>query len=949
MDSNNSIFEPDEKILFQRANPSKQVIDQADQATTNPYLKKFDSKKRIKQGVLVIDPNKVVNKYNEIVDRYVKHEDLVIYSSLKVIKRSERSVIVGKGGAKSEVVNSEPMYINFLNPLKNRRKDGTFDLKGKMTSEWTDFFTSDDANDKGSAKYILDPESFGITDIAISVNAGKLPIITIQFTDVQGRMLFERGNDNDNPYNIFFTYPYPRFLLTYKGYYGKAMETPLVLLKSNTRFDPETGNYNVTAEFQSEVFSIFNTFLMVYAYVAPYMFLLDNGEYLGQKILNSLYEKQNKEIKELVGDSMFKHYEILNNPTMFDLAGAVEKISASALQDASTNTVSISESNDKISNIKYSVEEYNRNIKTWFETNCKSVENNQYEPKPGVDFLTEKTPIELLNNYSSLNELIKSIDDVQLPNGGNGNNTSNEIFKAIQGDNDIQFNNKYKPTSNRDLIQHTLFFGLDYTDKGVAIKNTANEKIYTIDNYDRVISLVLIKLNQLQTLIEDSFVDEQITDLGAHLGYEPNMNNVLRIVANSMQTFLILLEITANNAVKQLQLDNLRVKKQTKYTDYINNDRDQNIFTPFPNYFVTKTEVFGDDGNVKKIDKNVLAYPGIDDGNKDWFEVAFIEEIYEAINRISILNDPKSITNIAAKKTGLLTILGLGENDLDAYLNKKQSDKLLGEMISKYNLYATYSGMYYRGLGTSGLADGVSRKLADFELQLLEKLVFDKMESSNAKFVTANELYKITKKGDITDINGVTNTYTNLGNLAINGLRLKAPADIIFFDIVTKTIDLYATEYSQADFTNGINSKNKLITDNIINTYLYDIISFKDMRTLYYSMSGKEKVNRLSEYPDLSSNLRYYCDDFATLTPIAETVKTVEAGQEDLNPFQGFIKNLNVKLKSTPLPIDFGRTLKYGNTEVPALTFNSKISDATEVFIPVTYTGKINSTKFNNI
>ena len=944
MESNNNIFETGEKILFQRANPSKSIIEQ----TTNPYLKKFDSKQRNKQGVLVIDPNKVVNKYNEIIDRYVKQEDLVIYSSLKVLKRGERSVIAGTNGTKSETIDSQPIFINFLNPLKNRRKDDTFNLKGKMTSEWTDFFTSDAANDKNDSKYILDPETFGITDIAISVNAGKLPIITIQFTDVQGRMLFERGNENDNPYNIFFTYPYPRFLLTYKGYYGKAMETPLVLLKSNTRFDPETGNYNVTAEFQSEVFSIFNTFLMIYAYVAPYMFNLDNGEYLGQKILNSLYDKQNKEIKELVGDEMFPHYEILNNPTMFDLAGSVKKISPSALESASTETQSSSVSNDKISDIKYRVEEYNRNIKSWFESNCVINENNQYTPKSGVDFLTEKTPIELLNNYSTLNELIKSIDTVELPNGVS-NSTSSDIFNEVKNDKEIQYNNKYKPTSNIDLIQYPLFFALSLDKNGVIIPNTPNEKVYSIDNYDRVISLVLIKLNELQSTIEESFIDDQITDLGKHLGYEPNMNNVLRIVANNMQAFLILLEITANNAIKQLQVDNLRTKKQAKFTDHIENDNKQKIFTPFPNYFKNKTDSFNDNGVKKDITKNILTYPGIDDSNKDWFEVAFVEEIYAALNRITILNNPKAATNIATKKTGLLTMLGLGENDLDVYLNKKQSDKLLGEMITKYNLYATYSGMYYRGLGSSGLGDGISKKLADFELQLLEKIVFEKMESSNAKFVTASELYKITKKGEITDINGVTNTYTNLGNLAINGLRLKTTNDAVFYDIVTKSIDLYGTEYSQADFTNSVNAKNKLVSDNIINTYLYDIIAFKDVRALYYSMTGKEKLNYLDEYPDLSNNLKYYCDDFTSLAPITETIKTVEAGQEDSNPFQGFIKNLNVKLKETPLNIDFGRNVKYASTEVPALTFNTILSENAEVFNTITYSGKINSIKFNNI
>ena len=37
----------------------------------------------------------------------------------------------------------------------------------------------------------------------------------------------------------------------------------LVLLKSNTNFDPSTGNYNITAEFQADVFSLFNTFLLI--------------------------------------------------------------------------------------------------------------------------------------------------------------------------------------------------------------------------------------------------------------------------------------------------------------------------------------------------------------------------------------------------------------------------------------------------------------------------------------------------------------------------------------------------------------------------------------------------------------------------------------------------------------------------------------------------------------
>ena len=65
------------------------------------------------------------------------------------------------------------------------------------------------------------------------INSNHFPTVVINFTDIRGKMLFERGNDEKNPYNLFFTFPYPKFLLTYKGYYGKSIEMQLALLKSN--------------------------------------------------------------------------------------------------------------------------------------------------------------------------------------------------------------------------------------------------------------------------------------------------------------------------------------------------------------------------------------------------------------------------------------------------------------------------------------------------------------------------------------------------------------------------------------------------------------------------------------------------------------------------------------------------------------------------------------------
>jgi hypothetical protein len=146
-----------EKILFKKGGNS---VDGVSKVTTNPYLlKPEDLKRKENQGVLVIDPNKVVNQYNEIVDRYVKQEDLVIYASLKVYKRPQSAVVNSGGNTRRQENISEAININFLNPLKNeKRADGSYRNKGKFTSEWTDFFTSDSANDKQNSDYLLEYE-----------------------------------------------------------------------------------------------------------------------------------------------------------------------------------------------------------------------------------------------------------------------------------------------------------------------------------------------------------------------------------------------------------------------------------------------------------------------------------------------------------------------------------------------------------------------------------------------------------------------------------------------------------------------------------------------------------------------------------------------------------------------------------------------------------------------
>ena len=958
-----------EKILFQRARTSdKQKLP------SNPYNLKSATQlnKADKKGVLVIDPNKVVDQYGQIIDRYVKQENLTIYASLKVIKKAETSVVAHSGGGFdkdgnlipptiSADVTSQAIYVNFLNPLKNqKRADGTYERKNKFTTEWTDFFTSDAANDKTKGGYVLDPETFGLHDIAISVNANHLPVIKITFTDVQGRMLFERGNDPDSPYNIFFTYPYPKFYLTYKGYFGKAMEIPMYLLKSNTRFIPESGDYQITAEFQSEMFGLFNTFLVIYAYAAPYMFTSDDGQFLGRKILNSLYEKQNAEILDFLtkngSPEQFSSYKIERSPTLYDLSRAVEMIPASAFN---TGDDVEGKQDEQILKIKASIESYQKSIGLYFNniSNYTSEDKNGYLIYSGAT--SEKwlkddtqTPVEIYNAIDALNTLIANVTTIDDSVSAKFNVPSvmGKLREFIKTDNFIT-NTRYQQSidTSPKVITPEIFKIQDF-------KSDAPK--YVLNNFDRVLVELLNQISILQNVIENKFIDNEVAELSVHLGYEPNLNNVLRIISNNMQTFLILMELMSKNALKQLQNDSKRRKiheSKTAHTD--NKGAKTKSFTAFPNYYkTTKTTL----SNGTIADRKVLSYPGVDASNQDWFEVLFVEEIYKALKTIKDIAEPKSIGSVERKFTSLLTVFGLGELDLDVYKKKTTASLLLSEAMSKYMLYTNYSGLMYRGLDVD-LMKSIGTSIANFEIDVLNKTLFNPASLDDNSRLRL-DVFDFIKTKDAFDTNstGIANErsgniavkYTNLGNLAINGIKVIHNGVITenatiandtygtvsiyakLKEFMNDEISLYDKQYTETEIKNKESKRKDYIFNSIQNKPLYNNITFKtdkgvDINPLNYSMvnvNGKGD-NNLNVYPDLRTNTSYYSDIAKSnnFDQVNATISSISDTLYDSNLFQGFFKNMNEGLKNNvPLNPDTTRDVYLGSSTVPALTHNTK-------------------------
>ena len=235
---------------------------------------------RQEDNIVVVDPNKVFNADGQEQERLVDHENLIMYANLEanIVPRSK--LVLGENtGQMSErltIANfgqTQDGKINFLKPQGKKYFDtsytdqltGNDSLKGGGINQ-----TVADAQNNRSVRGIEDTQLLGITNISIKNNASFIPQVDIEMVDVQGRTLFELGENS--PYSAFFQLPYPLFYLTVKGYYGKAVKYELMMKSFNARFDPTDGNYKISISFVGRTAALLSDLSLGALYALPHMY-----------------------------------------------------------------------------------------------------------------------------------------------------------------------------------------------------------------------------------------------------------------------------------------------------------------------------------------------------------------------------------------------------------------------------------------------------------------------------------------------------------------------------------------------------------------------------------------------------------------------------------------------------------------------------------------------------
>ena len=247
--------------------------------TSGNILVEFDY-----NNIIVVDPNKTIDDFGNIKERLVDHENLVMYANLEadVLPRTKLAV----GGAPNDRIRTISVAkMNFLKPTKNTYLGtGYYD---QLTGENSTQYKGENQKSEiaqpatnGNTPYLLDTVVnqkdiidnglLGITSINIRTNSSFIPTVEILLEDVQGKGLFELGNNS--PYSAFFNLPYPQFYLTLKGYYGQAVRYQLNLEKFHASFNGFSGNYQVRLQFRGYKFNILNEIAMGHLLAAPHMY-----------------------------------------------------------------------------------------------------------------------------------------------------------------------------------------------------------------------------------------------------------------------------------------------------------------------------------------------------------------------------------------------------------------------------------------------------------------------------------------------------------------------------------------------------------------------------------------------------------------------------------------------------------------------------------------------------
>lgn len=658
-------------------------------------------------NIVVVNPNEVYNSDGIKQERLVDHEELVYYANLETFIIPRTKLAIGEGFPTIENTTSiatlfggdDALKVNFLKPKGKTDFDtswtkqltGEGSREGRGINQSAERVASVDGRQvfRRSVKNYEDTQLLGIKSIRVAIKASGVPQVNIEMVDIQGRSLFEQGENS--LYSAFFNFPYPLFYLTLKGYYGKAVRYRLSLMSFNASFDADSGNYNISLKLVGKFTALLFDTPLSYAVNAPKMYNTQitvtepNGNksffntYKGRQKLNEVYDIYER--KGLIPPN-FPRY------SLEEFKYRVEKFTTDFQNDlnAKADFTKINDLEDFTSNLeKLNKEVYEYAINNVVDRNSFYVQGDEiyYPFKKDLTFESrESAKTKISERIQTYTANLKAN-----PTFGENNKAEYQINVTIKGIKDIirklDFNTW---SSNRQDVTNTYFYRnnkpLDslvdaaeyenFIEKEAVIalldtkvKNEKGEWVeelpdylvfgnkiiadgtYSKNSYLDKLDIMFTSLSAKQKLVEDELTDYYLgkqlkNPLEGGLGFKPTIRNVFAIILAGADAFYRLMEENHEEAWnvrtdknrllavvpsdKSFSVD--AMKTIQKSSTELNSD---NVVYPWPLYFTLEKQQNGSD-------LYTIQYPG--DAKyirqtkaydyKIWPEVGFVESFIKA-------------------------------------------------------------------------------------------------------------------------------------------------------------------------------------------------------------------------------------------------------------------------------------------------------------------------------
>lgn len=638
----------------------------------------------------------------------VNIEDLNISVVLTTFKKG-RTILTANNepGKKNTIDTQGTVSINFI--------DGS-NINGKqvLTSNYTDLTTIFDDNTTSNAG-----EGLGITSIDIDFNSQQAPMITINFIDVRGSAIFQNEENikaGKNKYSTFFQLPYPLFKLTIKGYYGLPVEYCLHMYKFNSKFNSQTGNFEITANFIGFTYAMMSDMLIGYLKAIPY---------------TNIGKKKYEEI-----DTIRKQNGLDPIMNLNDLMIAIAKINDSIKQLSAddVNSVELGNIENKftaLSNIKDILVNFCSKMDirgTTSEPYAIVCKPNTYEvdvDKIIAEYKEEMDKALLAFNENSNIQLDATKFDMGFNKNGNGlSNYNSKNFRSDINKNSINSKSIELVNADLDVLEANY------------IKNDALCSFWVNTQTNRLIKEADTQLEEARNVAKENLGKTIRNTIKTKLFLDPTIRNIIEIFTTAVEVFMeTIYTVSAAAEANPNLLRNNQLK--TKFLEAGNVDIK----------------------NIKPSDTSILAWPGYREKKNVEGRETFTEKYLGAKN---VLETPTDVNEIAFIEDLLKAFIeAAAKTDLAVSITNQTETSWFPINPVDTRLFGITTSPYDR-IGINGLTS--EKEVAN--LMLIRGMTF---LGYNNTFLTTAEIENMAEIETMTMINTVKDAKAKLalGNLTL--------------------------------------------------------------------------------------------------------------------------------------------------------------------------------------